>query len=59
MCPHDTFKIIYYDDGVMLRRCENCGQIDLRLDWQWQSLETVQKALHSMRLGKEEDQEQR
>ena len=45
MCQHDTFKIIYYDNGIMFRQCQTCRKIEMRLDWSWHSMKSIQDAL--------------
>ena len=49
MCSHNAFKIVYYVDGVMLRQCENCGEIEMRLDWTWCGLGAIQNALNTVK----------
>ncbi len=45
MCPHNDFEIIYYEDGVMLRRCKHCRQVELHLEWVWANIDAVKAAL--------------
>lgn len=45
MCPHNDFEIIYYKDGVMLRRCRNCQKVELHLEWIWAGVNEVKAAL--------------
>lgn len=45
MCPHNNFDIIYYKDGVLMRRCKDCQQVDLRTDWIWCDAESLRAAL--------------
>lgn len=32
MCPHRRFEIIHYESGIMIRRCHDCGQVELRTE---------------------------
>lgn len=50
MCPHNDFKIVYYVDGVMLRQCKHCEQIEIHLDRDWCGLKVVQNALSTARV---------
>ena len=45
MCPHDSFKILYYNMGVLVRRCQGCGQIEVAFDFRWTSLDCISQAL--------------
>lgn len=45
MCPHNDFEIIYYKDGVLLRRCKDCGQVEMRTDWIWCDIASIRAAL--------------
>lgn len=48
MCEHTDFEIIYYQDGVLLRRCKECGLVELRTDWIWCDVEAIQAALATL-----------
>ena len=45
MCQHSSFDVIYYRRGIMLRQCQDCVQIELRLDWNWINIEEIRRAL--------------
>jgi len=45
MCPHNDFEIIYYRDGVMLRRCKDCRKIELHLEWIWAGIDEIKMAI--------------
>lgn len=45
MCHHTDFEIIYYKRGVMLRKCCDCGQVELRTDYSWIDAEDVKVAI--------------
>jgi len=53
MCPHNDFAIIYYKGGVMLRRCKDCQQVELHLEWVWADLDDVEAALDFFRSDSE------
>ena len=44
MCPHDDFDILYYKDGVMIRRCKDCRQIEVYLEF-WADAQNLHKNL--------------
>lgn len=29
MCRHDRFEMLRYEDGIMIRRCLDCGEVEL------------------------------
>ena len=45
MCQHDDFEIIYYNDGIMLRLCRYCGQVEMHVEREWNGLRSVQDML--------------
>ena len=49
MCPHDDFVIIYYKDGVMLRSCKHCQQVEIHLEWVWANVNEMEAALDFLR----------
>jgi hypothetical protein len=32
MCPHDKFDVLYYRDDIMIRRCNYCERIEIRVE---------------------------
>jgi hypothetical protein len=45
MCPHTDFDIIYYKDGILIRRCKDCGEIEMCTEWIWCDIPSVMVAL--------------
>lgn len=45
MCAHKDFDVIYYVEGVMLRRCKDCQKVEMHVDWDWSDLEEIKAAL--------------
>ena len=45
MCQHSSFEVIYYRRGIMFRRCQDCGQIEMHADWNWTDIEEIKRAL--------------
>ena len=38
MCPHDSFIVLLYHSGVLIRKCKNCGEIEIKIEG-WLSIE--------------------
>jgi hypothetical protein len=32
MCSHDEFDILFYHNGVMIRKCKHCGEIEMNTE---------------------------
>lgn len=45
MCEHDDFDILYYKQGVMIRQCKQCKQIEINFDWSWIPLYSLKEAV--------------
>jgi hypothetical protein len=41
MCPHDKFDILFYGDGVLVRKCRNCGQVEVKTERWVSALSTI------------------
>ena len=44
MCPHNEFDIVYYHQGIVIRKCKSCGQIEVDTEW-WVDIDTLAEAL--------------
>ena len=44
MCPHNRFEILYYVYGIMIRKCLDCGGIDIKTEY-WVTLEEMKEAI--------------
>lgn len=33
MCPHNSFDILYYEKSFMIRKCRNCGQLEIKAEY--------------------------
>ena len=54
MCPHDSFEVLYYDLTVMVRRCNQCGKVEIRTE-RWCDLFSLQVALNIGKAGVRDD----
>lgn len=54
MCPHDSFDVLYYDPSVMIRRCRNCGKVEIRTEG-WCDLLSLQVAVNVGKAGVRDD----
>jgi len=45
MCPHNEFVIVYYKNGIMVRRCTHCGTLEIRSDWDWTGIDDLLEAI--------------
>ena len=41
MCSHNRFKLLYYEDGIMIRECIDCRQLEIKTEY-WLDLEYVE-----------------
>jgi hypothetical protein len=44
MCPHSRFEIVYYSDGIIIRKCRDCGEIEVNLE-RWTGAEELYQVL--------------
>jgi len=47
MCQHNRFDILYYDGGTMVRRCKDCGEVEMRVEY-WESVNEVAHVVHEI-----------
>ena len=32
MCEHNKFEVLYFQDGIIIRRCMSCGEIEVKTE---------------------------
>jgi hypothetical protein len=47
MCEHNDFEILYYKDGIMVRRCRSCRLVEINVDY-WVEFERIKEALFTV-----------
>ena len=47
MCQHNDFDVLYYKNGILIRKCKHCGEIEAKFE-HWQSIEEVRTCLEAM-----------
>ncbi len=47
MCQHMDFRVVYYEAGILIRKCNDCNQLEVRLDWDWIDLELLKETLRT------------
>lgn len=56
MCEHRHFDIVYYKDGILMRKCQSCGQVEVHIDWDWCDIDDIEDAINSFKQTKERDE---
>jgi len=44
MCKHDRFDILFYDGYILIRKCKDCGDVEMRVDG-WSKPRVVEAAI--------------
>jgi hypothetical protein len=44
MCPHCEFDILYYQEGILIRKCRSCGELEIKTEY-WAKIEDIRKAI--------------
>ena len=50
MCQHSEFEIVYYAHEVMVRKCRDCGQLEVALDYRWIPASAIVKLVEALAL---------